>query len=257
MRSETITCSCGDVFQWTPAADCDEWLASMSRPSSCPECSHRIQVERREQERIESEARITKHVAHITAKIDAATPPIFRRTDTSHPSFNAAGWQRVRNSKPTEEKPWLGLIGETGTCKSRIAYLLARTAIERMARQSAEKVHHGYRQPTFAFLAAYEITDAAARLHAADFKEKDKARDYLAELRRVDFLIVDDLGKGRLSPAIAAELFALVDHRYCHALPMIWTANSTPEAIAANLAEDMAAPFAGRLNDSSRIIRFK
>ena len=30
-----------------------------------------------------------------------------------------------------------------------------------------------------------------------------------------------------------------------------------PEQIAANLAEDMAGPLAGRLNDSSRIIRFK
>ena len=38
---------------------------------------------------------------------------------------------------------------------------------------------------------------------------------------------------------------------------MIWTANSTPEEIASCMSEDMAAPFAGRLNDSSRIVRFK
>jgi len=52
-------------------------------------------------------------------------------------------------------------------------------------------------------------------------------------------------------------MFALINHRHCHALQTIWTANSTPEQIASNLAEDMAGPFAGRLNDSSRILRLK
>ena len=68
---------------------------------------------------------------------------------------------------------------------------------------------------------------------------------------------VDDLGKGRMTPAVASEFFDVIDHRHKENMPVIWTANSTPEVIAANMTLDMAAPFAGRLNDCSRIIRFQ
>jgi DNA replication protein DnaC len=255
MKTETITCACGTVFQWIPDTD-DKRFVELLRPKACPECEELEKAERLEAMRREREEERERYVSRAMHQVNALTPAIFRSTDLSHSRFNAPAWQLVNEWIPTFEKPWLGLIGDTGTSKTRIAYLLAALEIERQARKLAEKTTVP-NVPTFAFIASYEITDLASKLSASDFCRKNEARDALDKLRRVDLLLIDDLGKGRLSPSVATELFAIIDHRYANALPMIWTANSTPEIIAANLSEDMAAPFAGRLHDSSRIVRFK
>jgi hypothetical protein len=257
MKTETITCACGTVFQWQPDAD-DDWMFNISQPKACPSCAERIDAEREKQHRIEREAKLAEYAERIASAVDGATPAIFFATDTSHPKFNAAAWQRVKSWQPTAEKPWLGLVGATGTSKTRIGYLIARQEIMRLARDSMTKNGASHaKAPTFAMIPSYAITDLCAKLNAQDFRDKDRTRDELTRLRNVDFLMIDDLGKGRLSPAVASELFALVDHRYANALPMLWTANTPPEAIAASLSDDMGGPFAGRLNDSSRILRFK
>lgn len=249
MTTETITCECGAIFEWEPSAFTD--FISLDpyffRPDHCSRCSERIEAERQASERLQRIAKISRNARESAHH---ATPAIFRTTVTSHPKFNDRGWHKARDWRPSAEKPWLGLIGETGTCKSRIAYMLAAGEIELMATAME-------REPSFQFVAAYEISDMVGRLVAQSFETKDEARSDLARLRNARLLLIDDLGKGRMTPAVSAELFALIDHRYCHALPTIWTANSTPEQIAANLSEDIAGPFAGRLNDSSRILRFK
>jgi hypothetical protein len=244
MTTETITCECGVNFEWTP---CDEWEFQFLRPNHCPECETRIEAKREavvRQRKIDEISRRARESAHH------ATPAIFCATDTSHQKFNLKGWQKVNGWSPNAEKPWLGLVGETGTCKSRIAYLLAAAEIERMATAME-------REPSFQFVAAYEISELVGQLTASSFQTKDEARADLARLRDARLLLIDDLGKGRMTPAVSAEFFALIDHRYCHALPTIWTANSLPDTFAAAMLADMAAPFAGRLNDSSRIILFR
>lgn len=255
MKMETITCDCSTVFQWTPDSD-NEWIIDMMRPKFCPKCTERIEAESEEQRQLEREERIGRYMMGVTQSVRNSTPLIFQTTDPSHADFNANGLQLVEDWKSTFEKPWLGLIGPTGTCKTRIAYLLAASEIQRQARNLAQKLR-GPDAPTFAFIASYEITDLACNLSAADFGRKDAARDALNKLRRVNLLLIDDLGKGRLPPSVASELFAIIDYRYANALPMIWTANSEPAIIAASLSKDMAAPFAGRLHDSSRIVRLK
>lgn len=257
-QTETINCECGTSYHWTPE-DAESTWKNIYRPIHCPECSERINAEYREDQRLKNEKKMGDSLARIRENFISATPAIFRATDTSHERFNTTGWARVKDWEPTQEKPWIGLIGETGTCKSRMAYTLAGLEIERMARRSAESgwAPNGPRQPTFKFVSSYEINAVAARLNAPDFKDKHAAREMLEHLSRVDFLMIDDIGKGRLSPQVASELFALIDHRYKNVMPMIWTANSTPEQIAAGMSEDMGAPFAGRLNDVSRILKFK
>lgn len=258
MTTETITCSCGTEFQWTPEPSDDEWIAKHFRPTSCPDCQDKREAKWQEERRIKSEQHLANAIAQIRSYVANETPWLFRGTDISHERFNAAGWARVKDWRPSDEKPWLGIIGETGTCKTRIACLLAAFEMERQATQRAMKsVQTFINIPRFHFAPFYRITEIAALLQAGTFEQKEEARCYLDEIRRANLLVIDDLGKGRMNASIAAEMFALVDHRYANALPTIWTANSTPEQIAANLAEDMAGPFAGRINDSSRILRFK
>jgi hypothetical protein len=258
MKTENITCRCGTDFQWTPDPSDDEWIAKHFRPTSCPECEERREAERLEAQRIKYEQHLASAIAQMRSHVAKETPRLFRGTDIGHERFNAAGWARVKDWRPSEKKPWLGIIGETGTCKTRIACLLAASEMERQVAQRAMQSAQPFTNiPRFHFAPSYEISEIAALLQTGTFEQKEEARSYLDAIRRANLLVIDDLGKGRMNGPIAAEIYALVDHRYSNALSTIWTANSTPEQIAANLAEDMAGPFAGRLNDSSRILRFK
>lgn len=254
MNTENITCECGSVFQWTPTKE-EADFAHIFRPGKCPSCYDRIEAERDAEEAIMAAERakareesIVRRKAELVAKVADATPALFRQTAINHPKFNAAAWVKIKDHKLTADFPFLGLVGMTGRCKSRMAFLYAATLLERIA---------GEADTSFAFVASYEIGDAVARQFGSDFQEKDKARRFLDRLRTVDVLLVDDLGKGRLTPAVASEIFALIDHRHAHLGRTIWTSNSSPEAIAAGMPEDMAGPFAGRILNSSVIFTLK
>jgi DNA replication protein DnaC len=187
----------------------------------------------------------------LQSRITKASDPVFRATDTSDARFNVQGWEKVRDWEPTPERPWLGLIGETGTCKSRMAHLIAKRIITEMAKGA----RRCFELPTFYYTQSTELCDLVTVTSTGSFEQKHEAREKLGRIRAAKFLLVDDLGKGRVSPSVAQELFGLVDHRYRHQLPMIWTANSAPDRLGAMMNGDVGPPFAGRLNDSSRIVR--
>jgi hypothetical protein len=142
----------------------------------------------------------------------------------------------------------------TGRCKTRIAYLFA---VEEIVRLAIVREDEYEALPSYEFVASYQIGDAVIAQYSNDFEIKNPAKDLLRRIRQCDVLLVDDIGKGRLSPAIASELFALIDHRHAHLMRTIWTSNSAPEEIAAGLTEDMAGPFAGRLIEMSKTFTFK
>jgi DNA replication protein DnaC len=255
--TENLTCGCGSVFQWS--YDDEDSFIDIFRPKHCQECDDRITAEREAKEAAkaaEEAARqaqdrgewIARNKGKLPSIIRAATPELFRRTDIAHPKFNSNAWAKVKSHRLSGDVPWIGFVGMTGRCKSRMAFLYASELVERMT---------DCRIPSFAFVASYEIGDAVTRQYGGDFQQKDEARRFLDKLRDADVLLIDDLGKGRLTPAVASELFALIDYRHAHLAATIWTSNSSPEAIAAGLPEDMAGPFAGRIVESSKIFTFK
>lgn len=256
--TESIKCPCGETFKWEPSAwmiaegaDLDYW-----RPTSCPSC---IEREDQEQEAAckaeEIRERIEKAVNHARSEAPEAIPRLFRKTDTAHEKFNLPAWNKINDHVLTTEKPWLGLIGETGFSKTRIACLIFIEEAERCARSKAENIRS--ERATFIFTTGYRICELASLVQTGSFDQKETARAELERITNCDLLVIDDLGKGKVNDAVSASLFALLDHRYAEVLRTIWTANSTPEQIASAMPTDMAAPFAGRLNDHSRIVRLK
>ena len=236
--------------QPTPEKECGQ-CEKLFRPGTprdwyCPECEEAHELERRNREQRERERKTAENIVHIRQAIHAKTPPRFRQTNIEHPGFNLAAWQKLARWIPTDEQPWLGLIGETGTCKTRMAYLLAAAELERVTCEH---------RPRFAFVTSYEVGEAVMRQYSNDSDDKREARDFLDHLRTAKLVLIDDMGKGRATPAVAAEWFAMIDHRHAHALCTIWTANSLPETNVAGMSDDMAGPFAARLNDCSRIIK--
>jgi DNA replication protein DnaC len=248
---ETIKCHCGESFQWENDPD-PQWRDRF-RPTLCSTCEEHQEAEHQAERlkaEIEAAGREAREKAHRTI------PPLFHGTDTAHPRFNAKAWDRVKDHALTWEKPWLGLIGETGLSKTRIAALFAIGEIQRMAEAWTKNRSH-YRKPRFVFTTGYRISELASLVQNGSFDQKEEARAELESITTCDLLLIDDLGKGRGNDSIAASLFALVDHRYAHILQTIWTSNSTPEEISAPMSRDMSSPFAGRLNDHSRIIKLK
>lgn len=260
-QTKVKTCPCGAKFEVEFSEPVFGMDFSWMEPDHCEACTDKMN----ESARIEYEAKAVaiaeEWIEWFRKSVARSIPPIFQSTETNHPKFNMPAWEAIKSWEPTKEKPWLGLSGGTGGCKTRIAYLAAQSIIERMARRRAPRTErekfNDKLAPDYAFVTSYSITETIMAQFGCDDSRKNKARSWLDDLRDTDLLMIDDIGKGKLSPAVSSELFALIDHRHVNQLPMIWTSNSTPEQIAGSMSDDMGAPFAGRINESSKIFKFK
>lgn len=249
MKTEIIKCHCGKSFEWEPFT----WDKTKTfRPDACPSCEER-EAALKEAERIRIQ--IANNVASARESVTDSLPAAFQITDTTHPRFNAKDWNKLKDWKPTPEKPWLGIIGETGLSKTRIVSLLAIKEAGRMAGRWSNGGHH--QNPKFEFTTGYRICELAGSVQTGSYDEKETARRELNRVRRCDILIIDDLGKGKITDTAGAALFALIDHRYANLKITYWTSNSTPEEIAVAMDNCTAGPFAGRINDHSRIVRLR
>lgn len=280
MKTETNTIKDGDII----AKDCCRCGASFQTPayflweerrigmeqSNCDQCTKIIEAENAaeaaERSRSEKEQRKARNLEALKKHLAEKIPRLFQGTDSNHPSFNKERFKKIGNYRWTPEKPWLGLIGVAGKCKSRIAFMVAAEFLEYFTIED-ESV------PDFIFTNSDSINTAVGRQYDRrpgtarnSYNHPtgtigEEAKDFLLSLRDVDLLLIDDLGKGGMTQAVAAEMFGLINHRYSEQLPMIWTANSTPEEIASSMrgdfTDDMRGPFAGRLAESSKIYQFK
>lgn len=121
MHEKEIQCYCGIKFQWTKHEIYDR------EPRCCPECAA-----------TEIRNRHTQAVNKALARLKECTPARFRVTDTSHPDFNLKLLQRIETWRPTSERPWLGLIGPTGVCKTRCCFLLLREIVTDLIRPAED-----------------------------------------------------------------------------------------------------------------------
>jgi hypothetical protein len=263
--TETITCECGTLFQWDH--DGSDFDLKYIKPTHCTECTelHAEEEDRKREDRQRIET--AKKLEELKQKIDndvlALTPPRYRQTNLEHPNFNIALWNQVRAWEPCDETPFLGLVGVSGACKTRIAFMHFRKIIGERVRPIGElgSIH----TPRIAALTSTEFAQLVGKQFISNSEprgswEKNpqhEARHRLDGIRNCEVLLLDDLGKAKNTPSVAAELFSIIDHRHAENLLTIWTANSTPEEIVSGMSEDMAGPLAGRLIECSKIITIK
>ena len=213
-----------------------------SGPDYCPTCTPLVAAEQLQERR-----------QLVLDAVASETPTRYRATDTSHPDFNAGLWDAVKAWRPTEEKPWLGLIGPSGACKTRIALMLMRDMALEQFDNSSEPVMH--RRTSFEYVESYTASRAVSDQYSDDSQEKHDAKALLDRLSKMrGLLVLDDFGKAKNTPSYAAQVFAILDSRHAHNLPLIWTANNPPETIVQGMSEDLAGPLAGRLIECSRIV---
>jgi len=183
-------------------------------------------IQREEEERDARKARLVE------------IPPEMRRTQTAHPQFNAELWGRVRDWRPDGLR-WLGIVGGAGECKTRCLALLARKLIL-----------EGY---SLKWTTAVDFQEQVDMMLNGERGDTRRSNEYFQACKTAGVLVFDDLGKNTWNPTMERRLFALVDYRKTHDLPMLWTANTDPLAMLPLLSADRGAPMIGRILEASHI----
>ena len=195
----------------------------------CDECDlKRIEKLKQEQAAEEQERR--------QEAFNTICPPLYRESD---PKRIPAAF--LRECEAWEFSPkGLGFVGPAGTCKTRAAWMLLK------------RLH-------FSGVRVYGITatgfaKACADQWHDDPQAKALAEDTLTRCRRTKVLLLDDLGKNKMTERAELELFDLLEHRTSHELPVIWTANAGREALKQMLSSDRGEPILRRLAEFTKII---
>jgi len=146
--------------------------------------------------------------------------------------------QRDEDDESVElQKSNILLIGPTGAGKTRCAYLLLKRLLDEGRRIVAfDCVRFGH--------------DCARRFRDGS------GEDWSDGLAKVDLVFFDDLGKGRFTERVEAELFAVVERRLANKLPCIVTTNMTGRSLVAKASHERGEPLVRRLRESCRVVVF-
>lgn len=137
-------------------------------------------------------------------------PLAFHDTDASRTPLLSKSY----DWEPTKEKPSLILHGESGTCKSRAAWIL----FDRLWRRNYPD------KSLFLQMRKFE------GLIEKGFDERDHGK-VLDILISCPVLVLDDLGKERLTQRLESDLFAVIDERTANLKTTIITTNYTGDKL--------------------------
>lgn len=196
----------------------------------CECCQRRLTSEREAEEARNRAGRLAK-------AFDAMCPPLYRESD---PRRLAGAF--LRESEAWEFSPeGLGFIGAAGTGKTRCAWRLLRRL------HFAGKRVYGLTATAYAKACADQFHDAP--------EVKAGAEAVLGRCRRVEVLLLDDMGKQRFTERAEMELFALLEERTGNLLPTLWTANAEKGDLKKMLSPDRAEPLIRRLVEFTKVVR--
>lgn len=132
----------------------------------------------------------------------------------------------------------LGFCGESRKGKTRVMYgLLHRLLIE-----------HGRR---FIAMTTAEFSHKVSRYAAEDVKELDS---FLNRLCRVSLLFLDDVGKGRMTDRVEAEMYHVIETRTANLKPILFTSNLAGDSLIASMSADRGVPIIERLREFCDVV---
>lgn len=179
---------------------------------------------------------VVDRVAFLTEQaatvLSRRIPARFADAVCDHPQV--AAWADRFAADPTRV-PSLVLTGPTGTGKTRQCWGLLRKVV--MAHATTG------RRVRWEFTTHPELNDQLRP--KPDGSHAWALEPYL----HAELLILDDLGAGKQSEWTGDSLHRLVDHRWSHMLPTVYSTNLTP----AQLADAVGDRIVSRLADSTRV----
>ena len=174
---------------------------------------------------------------------ESAIPQEYRKTRTDHPEYpqtlheKAMTW--LKSAHNEARRPFLGLIGQSGRGKSRVASQVAKRLIW----------NGGHSQWCESFKFQW-----ACQNQFNDTNGRD-ADALIRQWRETANLIFDDIGSLKSTEVVCDTLYALLEYRSSRSLPMIWTSNETPEEMLDKVhSEKSRARIISRLKGYSEII---
>lgn len=201
--------------------------AKWIRPNSiCDSCHEELEEENKvkvEQERIESAFR------------EAMITPRFR--DRTFENFQVTGenkkaWEAAKHFRVIGDGVGLMFFGPYGIGKTHLAAAIANSHIGKMP------------------VLYVSVPDLLAEIRDTMNKRGESSRLEMA--KRVDLLVLDDIGAEKPSEWVRETLFVLVNHRYEYKLSTVLTTNCTMQ----ELEERLGGRIVSRLVEMTRCIRF-
>lgn len=131
----------------------------------------------------------------------------FDRDDRPENLLSKAAQAYAENFQPALEQHGIMFTGNVGTGKTFYACCIANAVIDRGCTAWVTTL-----QPLVRALCSYEA-----------------AEKILAKIRKVDLLVLDDLGSTALNDFTTDKIFEIVDERYRSGKPLIVTTNLNPD----------------------------
>ena len=195
---------------------------------SCEE-KHRLESEQKEQQ---------ERVERFKNAFEDICPPLYRDTDLGriYAPFAEVALNYQFNSTG------ILLEGPPGTGKTRAAWHILKRMVE------AGKSCYGLTSTQFAKF-------AADQWHSNN-DEKGIACEAMERCRRTSVLLLDDLGKQKMTDRSELELYDVLEWRTTNLKPTIITTNASGEQLARMLSEDRRNAILLRIRDFSQFIKF-
>ncbi|HEV2328608.1 MAG TPA: hypothetical protein VGY56_07465 [Verrucomicrobiae bacterium] len=183
----------------------------------CPNCASKRQ-----------EAAIKAELARVNQEREdrwkAICPPAYRETQIEKlPNPDKASDVLAWNYGPTG----LLLHGGTRRGKSRCAWLLLRKVFD-----AGKSVRVLDSMAGFDYTASYAVSPGEAQAWVNGYS-------------RCGLLFLDDIFKAKLTDSFESAIFAIVDHRLSHKLPILATLNDTGETLGTRMSADRGDAFSG------------
>lgn len=177
-----------------------------------------------------------RQTASLAEAWDRICPPIYRDSDPARLPCSPG----CRESVLGWEYGPRGLLlhGSTSSGKSRLAFLLL------------SRLHHLEHRK----VAAMTSTAFSHQVSSLFGDGGGKGEALVERLANIEVLLLDDVGKGRLTDRVEAEFFHIIEHRCSHLLPTFLTTNLTGDALAKSWSPDRAEPLVRRLREFFHVI---
>jgi DNA replication protein DnaC len=163
-------------------------------------------------------------------------PPLYRNSDRSRipaPFLTAA-------SDWSYSPKGLGFVGSAGKGKTRSAFLLLQK--------------HFFEGRSCTAISSTRLARYCMEQFSDDKHTKTIASDQISECRSADILLIDDLGKSKMTERCETELFDILEFRTSYESPTIWTANARGNELLAMMSPDRGEPILRRLAEFSEIV---
>jgi DNA replication protein DnaC len=144
------------------------------------------------------------HRLKTRKSLEAQIPPLFLPVTKPERLPDREAWAKAI-ALPGKAGRWLWLSGPSGSGKTRTAFDVLRAWSEEL-------------QAPGAYITAHELM-----LRAVEAAYASKEYAFVSEWSRVPVLFIDDLGNNRLTPSMESALFGVLNNRFAHVRPTVFT----------------------------------